>query len=259
MHATLEDIKSISLHGFQHVWKIKCRGGDVVLCEGDEYVRISPANPGLVALVLENNETAPADATELRSITCSVGLTSLLKLRSQALAKLSLDSESSQSSQQCTLFSDNPAATPQPKAKKPRLRLYDKNEERTSLEVEIMVSGQSYMLKLLKPKTPQDSIFAFYEPSNMGLLIQFIREQGFSEDAKPRARTGTAISIPSDTGRRMGPGDTRGAATSTMLLLSKQIPLISRMQMMPKKSKLKMQKQSLVAPAQGLRKTIART
>jgi hypothetical protein len=186
MQAKLEDIKTVSLPGLKHTWKLKA-ATDVVSCEGDEYVRVAPANTSLMAIVLENNSAAPDGHNTWRSISRSVGLSNLTKLRCQAVAEMATDTSSSQGSQQCSLFSDEVAAAPKPSKKQKLGRKSLEGQERSSLEVSIMVGGESHSLKLLKPTRASDCIFALYEPSSMGLLVHYLREQGFSEEVKPKA------------------------------------------------------------------------
>jgi hypothetical protein len=191
MHAKLEEIKCISIDDLKHVWKIKAGSPDVVLCEGDEYIRVAPTCPSLVALVLENNDKAPAESTAWRSIKCSKGLASLTRLRSLEMAKLAADSQSSSASQQCTLFSDEAGSesTPPQTSKKRRVSFTKKEklQERSSLEVTISVGDELHAVKLLKPTTASENIFALYEPACLGLVIRYLREQGFDEDVQRNA------------------------------------------------------------------------
>jgi len=181
MIAHLEDVKCISLPKSKRTWKVCESNGDIIACEGKQFVRVAPSSHTLTALVLEPLET------KMRSITASVGLRTLTKLRNEAFAAMM--QESLEPSPGASLF-DLPSEAPK---KKPKKRLSDRKkvdhkDNPMTLDVVIHVDGEHRTLKILQPFFGEsDNIFVEYEPASLGLLLQYLRQEGFDDEQKLRA------------------------------------------------------------------------
>jgi hypothetical protein len=182
MIAQLDEIKCISFAGFKKVWRVGRSQGDIIECEGCDFIRVCPSSYSLTALVLEANPLV--DDNTVRSISSSIGYASLVKLRNEEQARLLQAIDGSENVQGCTLFDGPPA-------KKPR-RLIKRSQPNTalatraSLEIEILVDGQQRSVRLLKPLHHMGNVFVECTPTAIGRVVQHLRDSGFDDSSKLR-------------------------------------------------------------------------
>ena len=190
--ALITEIKSISLPNSKRSWKVSSANGDIIDCEGKQFVRVAPSSHTLTALVLEKLDgDGPSND---RSITASVGLATLTKLRNEATALLLRENQGQNVRPGASLF-DIPVDEEQPRKKmKRRSGCKKATHGHASVEVSIMVSGESRTLQLLQPvSSDADNIFVEYDDAALGLLLQYIREQGFDDEQRSRCPRDPAL------------------------------------------------------------------
>ena len=173
MEASLSEIRCVSIPGSTKTWRI-FKAKDVVTCDNDVFVRLWPNSASLLALVLDNNSNVPA--TKLTNLSTSYGMKSLMKGRNEHQADML-----SQDVEACTLFDD---ARPKKKAKRTKAAVKAAREELSAFTLRIFVGGAMCDVRMLRPVHPRDNVFVHYEPTSLGLVVRYLREQGFSEDVK---------------------------------------------------------------------------
>jgi hypothetical protein len=179
MAANLSEIRCISLPGLKKVWRIT-KGIDSVVCDDEVFVRVCRGNKTLEQLVLEKNPNISKDEST-NNLACSVGIDTLERLRNTTQARM-LDDE--QPSSASLLFGGDSSQSQPKKKRRSRADIERARHERDSLYVTITVAGEEHDVRMLKPVNPRDNMFVAYEPGTLWCVIKFLREQGFSADAK---------------------------------------------------------------------------
>jgi hypothetical protein len=188
MHAQLDEIRCISMPRGKRVWKV-CRGhGDIIDCDGQQFVRVSPKSHTLSAVVNEPSQKHSKNAEPL-PMKSSVGLAVLAKLRNEAHAS-KLNCTHRDAEPGASLFDVEPGQGEPAYKKQKRLSESRKllKSQTTAMDVQIQVGGELKTIKVLQPVKESDGIFVEYDAESLWLLIQFLREQGFDEGQTMRAR-----------------------------------------------------------------------
>lgn len=168
MTAILTEHRCIKFPGFDKVWIIKSES-DVVKCDDSVYIRMDPRSwtlKGLVCQTLHKDQIP-------KSLTASIGLDSLQRLRNQAQASLLAPTPAGP-----TLFDD--AEHQQKKARISRSAIKTARTEASSLDISITVDGEPHMVQMLRPVHPRDNVFILYEPGSITTVVRYIRQCGFA-------------------------------------------------------------------------------
>lgn len=174
MAAVLTETRAVSLPGFDKVWKIT-KAADTATCDEAVFVRLEPTSWTLKQLVLEKNTNVPKRAPT--SLTASLGLENLRKLRNEAQALL-LNPPSSCSK----LFEVELAEVhAKKKSRTSRSAMQAARHEAASIEVEINVNSQSHTVQVLRPVHPRDHVFVKFSPDNINSVISYLRQEGFAD------------------------------------------------------------------------------
>ena len=177
----MSDIKCVQVSGVKGTWKIinddqrQVEEGDSTVC----YVRVNPICRSLVSIVCDGNDHSPSPLPKGYSLTRSIGLNKLIKIRnSQQVADLEKENETLDG---CTLFGEDDKA---PKAKKSKLQKEAAktiNQEHASMVLTLELASGPACVRVLRPVHPKDGLFVLYNPADLGALITYLRDEGFDE------------------------------------------------------------------------------
>lgn len=169
MDVTLSEIKCVSTADMKATWKIS-KQDDIITVDGCSFVRVSPINCSLVSLVCEGNPHAPNPVPKNFSLTKSLGLASLMKMRNtKQVAEMSADPDG------CSLFGSS-AKKKQKKLSRQAAMTMRNDKSAMNLEVEELGS-----VVVMRPIHPNDGLFVEYSDTSIGIVIKFLRESGFDE------------------------------------------------------------------------------
>ena len=169
MSAILTETRCIKFPGFDKVWVIK--SSDAVKCDDSVYIRMDPRSHTLRGLVCETMKSSI-----LKSLTASIGLESMQRLRNEAQALMLAPPK-------CVgqmLFDD--AEHQQKKSRMSRTAMKTARTEASSLDISITVDGEPHMVQVLRPVHPRDNVFILYEPDNITAVVKYIRQCGFADN-----------------------------------------------------------------------------
>ena len=84
LSASLVDTRTVRSHGLKRQWRIS-KSDDVVMIDGEAFIRMSPCSTGLSSLLAAENPTVPEPAPK-HLLSASLGLASLIAMRNQKQA-----------------------------------------------------------------------------------------------------------------------------------------------------------------------------
>jgi len=171
MDVTLFDIKAVGIAGFEHDLRIS-RKQDVIECADGIFVKLNPRSTSLIAVVLENNPLAPSPLPKNFSLTSSVGLCTLLKMRNDTPADSPLKEK------ECSLF-DGEALAKQPRRSRGDTKIMRQTHVPITIHVEI--DGIEHDIITLRQVLDKDLLFVKYDEESMGAALKIIRDSGFKE------------------------------------------------------------------------------
>jgi len=180
MDVQFADIKVLSMSGYSHQWKIMPE--DITMVDGMPFVKLKATSGGLQNLLHEGNELAYS-TPKARMLTSSVGYAQMMKLRDAAHKE---DTQTPAPSTSC-LF-DVPAQ--QKTAKRSRIEVQQQraSQPRSSLVIYISVDGFSHPITVMTPVASRDAMHVMCTTETLGVVIKFLRDEGFSE-TEQRAKT----------------------------------------------------------------------
>ena len=169
----MSDIKCVQVSGIKGTWKIinddqrQVEEGDSTVC----YVRVNPICRSLVSIVCDGNDHSPRPLPIGYSLTRSIGLNKLIKIRnSQQVADLEKENETLDG---CTLFAK--------KSKFQKEAAKTINQEHASMVLTLELASGPACVRVLRPVHPKDGLFVLYNPADLGALITYLRDEGFDE------------------------------------------------------------------------------
>lgn len=177
MAVSFSEIKVVSVAGKNTQAKFTARD---VIESGNTFVRLSPSNSSLCALVCEDNPLAPVPTPKNFSLTCSTGLATLKKMRNKAQAE-SMSSTSSPENA-CSLFGDDcDKQKKRPRTLHTRDQLNELRKAHDTLTVAMPVGGENVDIVVLRPVHPNDMVAVEYSANCIGHVVKLLREGGFDE------------------------------------------------------------------------------
>ena len=172
LEASLVEVRTITLEGLKPTWRTT-KPEEVVVIDGEAYVRVAPSNFGLSSLIAADNDDVPDTMPKgISPLSISKGLSSLTHMRNQKQAEAL-----SESGTQCSLFEGGPRK----KTKIPRHQLEAMRRAPQSLTLNLEIDGTDHEVEVLRPVHPTDNIFVAYKADMIAALLHYIRRGGFSE------------------------------------------------------------------------------
>ena len=186
LKATLWSMKCVNIEGVKGSWKIGMN--DAVELGDETYVRITPYNGGLVALVDLEGKRKTLQGTR--------GLVKLARLRNEAQVK-DLQQEIEAEQPNCDLFAAAaPVAesrTPKvPKQKRERMKARRLAPEAVDVEVDFGEVEQG-CIRMIRPVHTKDGLFIKYDEHNVAQTIRFLRQEGVEDAEQERYKRNQAL------------------------------------------------------------------
>lgn len=168
---SLTEVRTISIEGCSFQWKI-CKPDDVVTVEDKAFVRLAPSNYGLAQLITVDNDNVPLElqrpSSSQLTMMRSKGFSNLLSERNRVqVADLSKE--------QCSLFDDAPVK----KARTSRGQLDAQRNAPEVMTLNLLVSGVTHCVSVLRPVQPNDNVFVEYNNDMITAVLSYIRSFGF--------------------------------------------------------------------------------
>ena len=162
-----------------YVW----REEDIKVSNGVTFIRLACSSYSLQQLLSADNPLAPNPIPKYWSLSSSRGINKLIEMRNAQQA-LSLQEERAP---RCNLFEDD---TESPnklrKLRMPRNEIQQKREDLEHMTMSVTLGTETRHVKFLRPISSRDNLFVEYEPVSMGLVLRFIRSEGFDIEREPR-------------------------------------------------------------------------
>ena len=160
----------VSIEGAKKPWIIKQK--DVTTVDGQGFVKLCTKNSSLSSLL--------GNRGGYLCLGRSNGYHELVQLRNdQAFA----------AEDACSLFDATPTKK-KPKTKKGETK---RAADRAPIEVVLRMNNFDYIVKLLRPSTPSDALFAAFEENSIARIIKWIQDRGFKDVNPKRAQRSSEL------------------------------------------------------------------
>ena len=167
---------TVQVEGNPRTWTIKHK--DIKIIEKVEFVKMSAKSSTLSSLL--------GNQGGYLCLSRSNGYDKLVKLRNdQACAAVSMPADA------CTLFE-----TPVKSKRQTMQMITQKRENPEVMNLELNINGAVHPIKVLKPASPSDAIFAAFEEDTISAILKFIETNGFTDASLKRKRIQSAEVLP---------------------------------------------------------------
>ena len=173
--ASLEHVRTVSLHGLKPTWTIT-KPADTVTVGTDVFVRVACSSRILNSLVAAGNKLAP-DGIGQQAVSRSKGYQALIAQRNHQQS----DDLAGQAPE-CTLFS------PSGKEKRkvcPRSEQQALRNDPKVISLSVQIGDDVHEVEVLRPVHPSDNLFVAYKDDMIVTVLHVIR---FSEFDTPQHR-----------------------------------------------------------------------
>jgi len=183
MVVQLEEVKIVSVVGLKAQFKIPPQ--DAIIVDDVTFIRLTSNSWTLMNVVFEQNEDAPTTrigrerASEKLSLSCCVGLNTMLQLRNEAQAQHLAPAGGS------TLFQGGDVDANTKKKKQnvvmTRLEMKSKRTEHVPITIDITMDGTTHTIEVLRPVHAKDALYVKYDAETLRVVLQYMRQGGFTE------------------------------------------------------------------------------
>lgn len=183
MVVQLEEVRVVSVVGLKTQFKIPPH--DAIIVDDVPFIRLQSNSWTLMNVVFERNENAPTTlmgrerASEKLSLSCCVGLNTMLQLRNEAQAQHLAPAGGS------TLFQGGGVDANAKKKKQnvvmTRLEMKSKRTEHVPITIDITMDGTTHTIEVLRPVHAKDALYVKYDTETLRVVLQYMRQSGFTE------------------------------------------------------------------------------
>lgn len=150
---------------------------DQIAYNGTTVVCLGVLNHSLHSLVIEKNTVAPQPISKCFSITCSIGLNKLKKMRNAAQSE-------SMSDESCSLSAYEGLDMKRRRKHTPRSDIQEMRRKHASMEIFAGYGGKRIIVLVLRPVHPNDVLAVAYTANALTAVRHCIRSSGSDEPSQ---------------------------------------------------------------------------
>jgi len=151
--------------------------------DGTKFVKLQPHDYGLMRIITQGSETAPKPLPKDFSLTSSIGLRTLIKLRNDAQTR---ELQADEAPRNPLFRSTTPQIAKRPRLSRSNLKAMRSKPE--PLTITIPASGDSGVMdvQVLRPVHPRDDLWVEYDLHILSRILEYLRDEPFDTDQKSK-------------------------------------------------------------------------